>query len=147
MRPEFVRSYSKPLPSLAYSHSGLPAGVSSEKVVMQNREAKEATEHLLSTVCTTFFSFFLNSYFLFFPLKVIPEFVHSLVDIDPNRGDFLLVEAMHRKGIGCRYLGIVRSCYLNHINQSTKSKSGSFSFFLFFSCIYYYYYFFLSFIL
>jgi len=50
MRPEFVRRYKKPLASLAYSNPAIAEGVSNEVMVTLNREVREATEYLLSTV-------------------------------------------------------------------------------------------------
>lgn len=127
MRPEFVRRYKRPLASLAYSNPLIAEGVSSELMVKQNREVKEATEYLLVTV--SYSSSHNNNYYLsishctYFILltQVIPEFAQSLVGEDPTQGEFLLVERMHRKGISCRYLGHIRTSYLSHAtSEQTK---------------------------
>eukprot|EP01118_Nematostelium_gracile_P006177 TRINITY_DN1987_c0_g1_i1.p1 TRINITY_DN1987_c0_g1~~TRINITY_DN1987_c0_g1_i1.p1 ORF type:complete len:887 (+),score=181.40 TRINITY_DN1987_c0_g1_i1:68-2728(+) len=89
LRPEFVASYPMPLCSDAF------AGFIRNSHTTENQEVIQATNHLLKVL--------------------LPKFVRgelmSQMEEARQQGileDFRLTEAIHRNGINCRYLGLVR---------------------------------------
>eukprot|EP01114_Cavostelium_apophysatum_P005961 TRINITY_DN1714_c0_g1_i2.p1 TRINITY_DN1714_c0_g1~~TRINITY_DN1714_c0_g1_i2.p1 ORF type:complete len:511 (-),score=123.93 TRINITY_DN1714_c0_g1_i2:421-1953(-) len=98
LRPEFVRNY--PITSLCSdAFSGFIRGFHEEV----NSEVIIATNHLLQVLI---------------PKWSQGELLHLIkTSLQEGRGDsFRLTEAIHRVGINCRYLGLVRS----HVPKSEK---------------------------
>eukprot|EP01119_Soliformovum_irregulare_P021321 TRINITY_DN7074_c0_g1_i2.p1 TRINITY_DN7074_c0_g1~~TRINITY_DN7074_c0_g1_i2.p1 ORF type:complete len:833 (+),score=208.66 TRINITY_DN7074_c0_g1_i2:91-2589(+) len=89
LRPEFIKNYSQPLCSDAFA--GFIKGFHEDA----NREVIEATDHLIRTL--------------------IPKFANGELRKETQEAkeagrldDFRLTETIHRNGINCRYLGLVR---------------------------------------
>lgn len=83
LRPEFVKQYSEPLCSDAYS-----AFVPAEDAAEHNAEITRATEHL-RRVC-------------------VPAVARRLIATDTTKAGFSLLAVLHQGGVNCRYLGLVR---------------------------------------
>jgi len=93
-RPEFVKKYPIPLLSDAFS----PFLKGDPKEHEYNMEVKEATNYLFETTIPNF-------------ARWLQEYYPSL-EIEQNPG--VLTELIHREGINCRYLGMVRQ----HVSKS-----------------------------
>ena len=100
LRPEFVRSYSNPLSSDACSRFS-----SEDESILCRKEVISATEYLYRTL--------------------IPQFIRQqlikIKDQPENYYSYRLTEQLHRCGLNCRHLGVVRSKCDPNIENGVKN--------------------------